>query len=94
MTPERFLEDYEQRFPWPVPDGAPKGLKLVPVAAFTGRGKLPLEVALATVDRRPRADDLRRVWTARYGKAASPLLLVAAYEHDGGWEGVYLWAGR
>jgi len=86
MTPESFLEDYEQRFPWPVPDGAPKGLKLVPVAAFTGRGKQPLEVALATLDRRPRADDLRRAWVARQGKGASPLLLVAAYQHDGGWK--------
>jgi hypothetical protein len=86
MTPEGFLSDYTQRFPWQVPDGTPKGLNLAPVAAFTGRGAQPLEVALATVDRRPRIEDLRRAWVARQGKAASPLLLVAAYGYDGGWK--------
>ena len=86
MTPDRFLADYEDVITWSVPDSAAKGLGVAPVAAFTGRGKYPLEVALATLDRRPRADELRRVWSARYGKAPSPLLLVAAYRVDDGWK--------
>jgi hypothetical protein len=86
VTPDKFLVDYEDVITWSVPDTAAKGLGLLPIAAFTGRGKYPLEVALATLDRRPRADELRRVWSARYGKAPSPLLLVAAYRVEDDWK--------
>jgi hypothetical protein len=86
MTPEDFLVDYEDRGPWSLPDGSTKPGGFAPVAAFTGLGKYGLEVALATVDRRPRADELRRVWSARYGKAPIPLLLIAAYKTDDGWK--------
>jgi hypothetical protein len=86
MTPDGFLADYEDRFNWSVPDGTGKGIGLAPVAAFTGKGRYGLEVALATVQRRPRADELRHVWSARHRKAPSPLLLVAAYGADDGWK--------
>lgn len=85
ITPERFLGGHDQHFPWDIPDSAPKRLSLAPVAAFTGHGRQALEVALATAPRRPGADDLRRAWVARQGRAASPLLLVIAYKHDGEW---------
>jgi hypothetical protein len=86
MTPEDFLAEYNGHFMWSVPDRVPAGLGLTPVAAFTGRGNHALEVALATLGRRPRADDLRRAWAARYGKAPNPLLLVGAYQDDDGWK--------
>jgi hypothetical protein len=86
VTPEDFLADHESQFVWPVPDGAPSALGLTPVSAFVGRGNHALEVALGTVSQRPRADELRRAWAARYGKAPNPLLLVGAYPEDGTWK--------
>jgi hypothetical protein len=85
MTPEKFLIAHEARFPWSLPESVPPGLGIELIAAFTGRGAHALEVALATVERRPRADELRCVWAGRYGKAPSPLLLVAAYKVEDGW---------
>lgn len=85
MTPEEFLADYPDQFVWSVPDALPAGLGLTSVAAFTGRGNHPLEVALAAGSRRLRADEMRRAWVARYGRAPNPLLLVSAYQEDGGW---------
>ena len=84
MTPEHFLVDHEARFPWQLSD-APAALQLEPLDGFTGRGAHPLEVALATAVGRPRADDVRRVWRARHGRAPNPLLLVVAFEQDGAW---------
>jgi Eco57I restriction-modification methylase len=86
MTPEDFLDDHDAHFAWGAPDGTPATLGLMPVAAFTGRGTHPLEVALATVTRRPRAEEARRVWTTRHGHAPNPLLLVAAYQENGSWK--------
>jgi hypothetical protein len=85
VTPEDFLAEHDGHFAWSVPDGIPAGLGLTPVAAFTGRGNHALEVALATVSKRPRADEMRKAWTVRYGKAPNPLLLVGAYQDDGSW---------
>jgi hypothetical protein len=86
MTPADFLAEHDGHFLWPVPDGVPEGLGLAPVAAFAGRGNHAIEVALATVGGRPRADELRRAWAVRYGKAPNPLLLVASYEEEGSWK--------
>lgn len=86
MNPEKFLADHDAIFSWKVPDNVPASLGTSPLAAFTGRGTHPLEVALATVTSRGRADDIRRLWVARHGRAPNPLLLVAAYEDDGMWK--------
>ncbi len=86
LTPEDFLAEHEDREAWAVPANVAAGLNLVPLVAFAGEGRYGLEVALATVERRPRADELRRIWSVRYGKAPIPLLLVAAYRADDGWK--------
>ncbi len=76
--PDSFLDDHPSRRSLTLDA---RGLN--PVAAFDGRGNHPLEVALATSERRPRAEDMRRAWKGRHGGTASPLLLVVAYEVDG-----------
>lgn len=86
MTPDDFLADQDGHFSWQAPSNAPSGLGLTPIAGFTGRGAHPLEVALATTNRRPRADEVRRVWTSRHGHAPNPLLLVASYQDNGSWK--------
>jgi Eco57I restriction-modification methylase len=85
-TPDDFLADQEEHFAWQVSERTPAGLGLSPIAAFSGRGNHPLEVALATTSRRPRADEFRQAWSARHGNAPNPLLLVGAYRDDGGWK--------
>lgn len=45
-----------------------------------GQGSQALEVAVVQAPRRPIQADLRRVWTARLGSRAVPLLLVALYD--------------
>lgn len=81
LTPAAFLDEQPNR----------RGLSLdaaslTPVAAFDGRGAHALEVAIATSVGQPRTDAIRRAWKARQGGAASPLLLVVAYEVDGSWK--------
>lgn len=66
---------------WSPPPGTPSGL--LPQLFFLGEGDHALEVALATSQHRPRADDVRALWKLRQGRRPSPLLLVVAYEeHD------------
>jgi hypothetical protein len=86
IGPDDFLADSDGRFPWHIPAGIGTGNGLTPVGALTGRGTHALEVALATVDKRPRADDVRRIWSARQGRAPNPLLLVTAYSENGSWK--------
>lgn len=75
-----FLVDLEPRR-WSAPDGAPSSI--TPSLLFLGNGDHPLEVALASSASRPRAEDVRRLWTARQGRRPSPLLLVVGYPEAG-----------
>lgn len=81
LTPEVFLADEPNRRGLSL-----DGVSFTPVAAFDGRGAHALEVAIATSVGRPRADAIRRAWKARQRGAASPLMLVVAYEIDGLWK--------
>lgn len=85
LTPDDFLIDHERRFTWRRPDMLPQSISLEPIAAFNGRGTHPLEVGLAMSTRKLRADELRRAWLARQGRAPNPLLLVVAYADGGRW---------
>jgi hypothetical protein len=77
---DEFLIDHDDRR-WSLPDGAPKGL--APASMFLGPGTHGLEVAVATATSRPRAEAVRKLWHARWGRRPSPLLLVVAYEDEG-----------
>ena len=71
-----FLVDLDPR-QWSRPDGAPSSIK--PSLLFLGLGDHALEVALASSAARPKADDVRKMWSARQGRRPSPLLLVVGY---------------
>ncbi len=75
-----FLENLEPRT-WSAPDAAPKAFK--PSLLFLGKGDHPLEAALASCSARPKADDVRKMWTARQGRRPSPLLLIIGYPENG-----------
>ncbi len=53
---------------------------------FLGEGENALEVVTCEAESRPRAGDLRKLWLARQGRRASPLLLVASYPTGSGTE--------
>ncbi len=55
-----------------------------PSELFLGKGDHALEVALASADQRPRAEDVRKLWSARQGRRPSPLLLIVGYPGAGG----------
>jgi hypothetical protein len=79
-----FLSD-NGGYTWTLPASAPDDF--VPVSRHSGVDtRYPLEVAFAIAPGRPRADDVRRLWKARYANAPSPLLLVVGYEDDGRWK--------
>lgn len=72
-----FLEDLDPR-PWTRPDGAPASI--APEGLFLGGGEFGLEVAVGDAGHKPRHDDVRRLWHARQGGRATPLLLVVGYQ--------------
>jgi hypothetical protein len=75
-----FLPDLDPKR-WETPREAPKSL--TPSLLFLGQGDQPLEVALTSCAGRPKAEDVRKMWTARKGHRASPLLLVTGYPENG-----------
>lgn len=56
---------------------------LEPKLWFKGKGANALEVALATAKSKPRAEDVRKLWHARWSRRPNPVLLVVIHE-DGG----------
>lgn len=82
--PPEFLDDRIAR-DWSTPKGAPRETE--PSGAWSGRdARYPLEVALATAEGRPRAEDVRKLWKARHGNVPNPLLVVVAYPEGGDWK--------
>lgn len=77
---DEFLEDLEPK-KWSLPSGASSPLE--PSLLFLGNGAHALEVALASSAARPRADDVRKLWSARQNRRPSPLLLVVGYPDHG-----------
>lgn len=77
MADGQFLETRSDVRPWSLPDDAPAGLEAA--GLFLGRGRLPLEVAVASAISSPSAGTLRRLWSARHGNRPSPLLLVITH---------------
>ena len=58
-----------------------------PVDEWGGRDqRYPLTVGYATAERRPRAEDVRKLWKARHGNVPNPLLLVVAYPDGEEWK--------
>lgn len=41
-------------------------------------------MAVATAEHRPRAEEVRKLWTARQGRRPSPLVVVVGYPGGGG----------
>ncbi|MCF7547352.1 Eco57I restriction-modification methylase domain-containing protein [Pseudonocardia sp. WMMC193] len=86
---ERTIEDFLDDAPlaseidWSRPSGAP--LAIDPLRVAFGHGPNPLEVAIAAADVAPRMDDVRRLWSLRWGRRASPVLLVVGYPTPAGW---------
>lgn len=77
---DEFLEGFEPK-KWSLPTGVSS--KLEPSLLFLGNGAHALEVALAASVERPRADDVRKLWSARQSRRPSPLLLVVGYPDRG-----------
>lgn len=85
LAAEDFLGDMDvQDIPWSKPSGAPAALTTERV--LIGEGRDGLEVALATAERAPKVDDVRRLWSQRWGRRAAPVTLVVAYPDGTGWK--------
>lgn len=69
---------------WTAPKGAPQSLK--PLRIDIGFGNFSVEVAVATADRAPKMDDVRRLWSLRWGHRANPVLLIVSYPTNAGWQ--------
>ncbi len=77
MTEADFFADRDDVRPWTLPAGAPQGFHAV--GMVLGSGRMPLEVAVASADRRPTATQLRELWQARHANTPSPLLVVVLH---------------
>ena len=77
---DNFLGDLDP-MKWSAPEGAPKAIQ--PSLLFLGRGGHALEVALGSSAVRPKAEDVRKLWSLRQGNRPSPLLLIIGYPKDG-----------
>lgn len=85
VVAEQFLGDADvQDIPWSKPSGAPAALQTERV--LIGEGRDGLEVALATAERAPKVEDVRRLWSQRWGRRAAPVALVVAYPDGSGWK--------
>ncbi len=77
---DEFIESREP-LGWSAPEGTPRSL--TPHCVFIGPGPNALEVAVASAGTRPKAEDVRKLWTLRQAKRPSPVLVVIGYD-DGG----------
>jgi hypothetical protein len=77
---DEFIESREP-LGWSAPEGTPRSL--TPHCVFIGPGPNALEVAVASAGARPKAEDVRKLWTLRQAKRPSPVLVVIGYD-DGG----------
>jgi hypothetical protein len=85
FTIDDFLAETDaQEIDWVRPTGAPTALN--PLRVDIGFGPDALEIALATSEKSPRMDDVRRLWSLRWNRRAAPVLLVVAHEGTSGWE--------
>jgi hypothetical protein len=89
VTPENFLEDNPtDEIDWVRPTGLPPALATEFVKIGPGMGSVGgLEVALSVTvpdTAIPKADDVRRLWAARWGHRAAPVVLVAAHQTPAG----------
>jgi hypothetical protein len=78
MRAEAFLEDHPGERPWQSSSPSIRARRF-----FLGKGASALEVAVAHATKRPGRGDVRQIWNARHGGAASPLLLVVLWEDLG-----------
>lgn len=84
-TIEDFLDGVAvaNEIDWTRPPGAPVAIN--PLRVNIGLGPNALEVAIASADQAPKMDDVRKLWALRWGRRASPVLLVVGYPASGGW---------
>jgi hypothetical protein len=73
-----FLPSHERVIQWNIASGVPEGLH--PKIVLLGKGANALEIAIAEANRKPKAEDVRRLWRLRYANRASPVLLVVIYD--------------
>ncbi|HEX8345094.1 MAG TPA: hypothetical protein VF657_10160 [Actinoplanes sp.] len=84
VTGDDFLADTDaNEIRWTPPQGAPAALRTDRVHYADGNDAF--EVAVAYADGRPRVDDVRRLWAARWGRRAAPVVLVVAYQDGRAW---------
>ncbi|MEV1118871.1 hypothetical protein AB0I91_27725 [Actinosynnema sp. NPDC049800] len=85
FTVDDFLVDSDAtEINWIRPGGTPASLR--PVRINIGGGSDALEVVLATSEKAPRLEDVRRLWSMRWNRRAAPVLLVVGHEGTDGWE--------
>lgn len=78
---KEFLADHEHVIRWSTTEKVPTGLGQDLV--FIGPSEHGLEVALAHSQRRPRVEDVRKLWKLRHGGRPSPVLVVVAHPDHG-----------
>jgi hypothetical protein len=84
VTPDSFLGDIDVReVAWTKSAGSP--VALIPQRVLIADGVDALEVAVAVSSGKPRVDDVRRLWSARWNRRAAPVALVVAYSSEGQW---------
>lgn len=76
-----FLPDFEGR-DWILPDGC-RDSALVPDLLYLQDDTLGLQVAVADAASKPKADDVRQVWSRREDGRGFPLMLVVRYPRGG-----------
>ncbi|NNN07648.1 MAG: hypothetical protein HKL85_00445, partial [Acidimicrobiaceae bacterium] len=68
--------------PWQIPTGG-RG-SFTADASYLGKGRTPLEVAVARATKSPNDGDVRNLWKRRKGNTPSPLLLIVLWPDAGG----------
>src|SRR6266511_2223513 len=74
----QFLADHANARTCTAGESSPHAA-LRPLSVFFGHGDYALEVGVAQATRRPRVEDVRRLWKERQGGRPNPLLVVVAY---------------
>lgn len=61
-------------------------MALTPDRVLIGNGNDALEVAIASASARPKVDDVRRLWAARWNRRAAPVALIVGYPANDVWK--------
>lgn len=82
---DTFLDDVDaDEIPWQQPSGMATGIRADRV--LIAEGPDALEVVVAQAESRPKAEEVRRLWSVRWNRRAAPVVLVVGYPSPHGWK--------